>query len=793
MNVFGVVAGVLVGLGVASAWQPRTALGRAGTLGVFLAAASFALLVPAVSTRLDNRVVESLNLLGAAAMLHRALLIAAVAAWCVHLLRLLAADLRVTRGVVVVAVLAAAVVVWQWTAEVAIPPAVLPADVRWYHLAFAVGLGIPQLVVLVRAAQYRAATTRPWPAVLACGALAGVGAAAEIVGIAFAPEALAAVPGWVLWLLLAVAGILYWCGSVQARSDTAEQPVEDDLQEDDLDVEGEGVEVDGAGEDVASDEEVVDDHLDDAGVVVPAPSRVLAPADSEGPSVVAEAQWRAAGAAVALAQQLEDDGRSSAVAVGASGDRLVFVTADGLGYLPEGGHGADDLTPLIVHVPDEFILKWLGYAHPQMPLLAAAEKGHIDPLRAVVTVSADRTITGIELGDGEEIDPTPLSAPRSRTDSVPISEAHSILAGLQQDWAVDPDIPVAELTSQAAAARWTTRSSSQYPHLWIGVLCARATDYFQAGDVDSAQYCLASAMRIPRPEPAPAAPAQVGRGQHSAGSIAPPPAPPAVVASTGGAAPAGGAHDWVDVEATESTDHPGASARGSAPPPAPEAVSEEPQVPLSVSLVASLADQIPGDAEIAVAVAIDGSAVFATSYGLGHLPAGAQVDARVVPLAMRVDARFATDWLGCDVPHRPLLAAIDRGFIPAAVEIATTSQKVAEHGVISSSAEVLESAPRVPLTVPRDGFAQIQVDDVDQALQDLAVLLGPPVTDVEGASKAAEAARWLTDRNPDYLPLWTRYLHAAAAAAVAVGDLGSARYLLGGALLAASVESVVGD
>ena len=58
-----------------------------------------------------------------------------------------------------------------------------------------------------------------------------------------------------------MAGTLYWFGSVQARSDTAEQPVEDDLQEDDLDLEGEGGEVDGAGEDNASDEELVDAGL----------------------------------------------------------------------------------------------------------------------------------------------------------------------------------------------------------------------------------------------------------------------------------------------------------------------------------------------------------------------------------------------------------------------------------------------------------------------------------------------------------------------------------------------------
>lgn len=800
----GVLAGVFVGLAVAGLVTTRRPLGMAGLVALVAAAVGTALGVPTWAESVSGRIYESFQLAAAAPMLARVMLLIAAAAWCAHVLGLLGSDRRVVAVPGVVAIVAGAVMVWQWWVLASDPNGGLGLDARWYGTAFVAGVAIPQLVVLIGVAPRRFRGTR-WTTTFAVaaviGLLWGVWRALEI----FAPDAVGAMPSAIEGVLLAGAAIAYWRGSAVART---APPLVSQLNEYDIDSDAathddsDGVE---APTEVLQAPASADD-AESAGPLEPEPEPIAEPAHvitsapepEPEPTDTVDAQERVEAVAAALAGQLEQVGRGTAVAVGLAGDDVVFVTSDGLGYLPEGGAGAPGLVPLLLAVPDEFIGKWLGCAHPEMPLRAAAEQGHIHQLRAVATVGPGGNL---DIDDLARIEPAELDMPRGRIDAVPVSEAHAVLAALRDSWSIELGADTAELAEKVAAARWTTWPDPEYLRLWVAELAARATDDLEHGDLDSAQYCLATARRVPVPTPAgtprtvsPAAPA-VARTSSTAAAVSAPSAPAAMAMPSAPASAHTAPVQLKPAERRSDSPKPPPKPVPVRPAPAPvtveraeasaPSITDEEAASTASQILAGLSGQIPGTAEIAVAVAADGKAVFATSDGLGYLPAGAMASPRVVPLAAIIRAGFAVEWLGCDLPHKPLLAAIGLGLIPPAVALATTSHGVDEPGVTSVDlGQQVAARSATGLSTPRVAFGPVAVHDVERALGVLTDRLGPVEKDHEQALLEAEDLCWTDTRNPGYARAWARCLQAEAATAIAVDDFDSARYALANAVLA---------
>lgn len=788
---FGGLAGVLIGLAIANLRNPLERLGRAGMATLILAAAAALALSTTFAPRIDAQISDLLGYSGGAALLARLLLIAAGVAWCTHLLNLINQEPRASKLSATAGVLAAGLLIWQWHSAIAPSPlSAFTADLRWYDLAFIAGIGIPQLITLVCIARWRRGREATWASLLIVGAIVAMIWCAYRLALAFTPTSLDVVPRQTELLLIFVAASFYWFGSTSARATHALAATVDELaaiawetvepepepnETAELDVaEGDATREEHAQE--APDEEVQPDT--GAQRVAPPPPEPIDPA---------RARSDAAAIAVALAKQLAAVGRDQAVAVGTAGGSFVFATADGLGYLPEGGFGADNLHPLITRVPDEFSELWLGCAHPAMPLLAADEQGYVGPFDAVVTIDTDGHFVDDDLRD---IEPAPLTAPRVRTDAVRVSETHAVLAELRDTWGVDLDADTAGLAETVAAARWTTWPNPDYRPRWVAELASRATDDLQAGDVGSAQYALQSARRVP-PPPAPVPEAAIDPEQdeheRSAAPSSTTPVSEPEVAPVLEPEPEPMPEAGLDPS-------PAPALRAlptiaSSPPPPAAAAPPKSDLPSASTIVAALARQIPGNAEIAAATLEGGTAIFCTSDGLGYLPDGANTSAEIMPLAVLADHDFAARWLGCDTPHLPLIAAAETGLIPPPVEIATTCPGAGD-GVVSLDENDLKYAVAYELTTSREKIAAIEPSEVDEALRAVEQRFGSPAPgdDAAAAFTAAEVLRWTGAVRPEYRASWARYLQLEAIAALERGHVGAACYLLARAVQVPPVE-----
>lgn len=746
------LAGGAAGLGGARLRNPTDPGRLPGTIGFLAAAPGVLLLTANVGAKVNNKIFDLTGLAATAPLLGLLFLLAAACAGCVHLLGVLAADDRIRNGVVAVAVLAGAVMVWQWLTKFAHPKTDVPADIRWYLLAMLVGLALPLLVVVVLAVRHRVITAAVWATVLAVGAAAGILWCLVRTTEIFSPDTLGDVANPIKWALVVVLVAGLWAGNWMA----AEAEVAAAAQAEQEALEAEAAALAAA---LADEEEFAK----------PAQEPEKEPADPVA------ARARAVAVAAALARQLDEVGRDTAVAVGVNGDEVVFCTADGLGFLPEGGKGAADLTPLIMCVPPDFVTRWMGCAHPQMALLAAAEQGYIDTFDAVATVGPGGDLTIEDLGG---IDIEELTAARSTTDAISVSQTPEVLAQLRVTWNVGSEDDPADLADAVSARRWTTWPDPDYPHAWAAELLARAAVDLESGDVSSARYVLACAVRIPPPVSVPVSGAPVALPV----AITPPvedepeepvsvPEPilperaPAHVPSPG---PGAGLMQFLDREPLSSSVTP---AETSAAPPA-----------LATSIAAALAQQIRGDADIAVAVGADGKAVFATSDGLGFLPDGATTSSRLTALVTAVDDDFLARWLGCGLPHVALVAAANAGLIPAPVEIVTTCANSSSGAVVSVSDEDLAAADPYPLGRARELSDFIEAADVVNAYSDVTGIFGFPSRTPEVAEREAAALRWNGAPNAEYALAWARYLIAASEDAVSRRDENSARYLLRNAL-----------
>ena len=202
----------------------------------------------------------------------------------------------------------------------------------------------------------------------------------------------------------------------------------------------------------------------------------------------------------ALVRTHDRFGVTTEVAVAVNATLAVFVTSDGLGFLPPGIRAAGHLTPLITLVPDDFIARWLGCAQPWRPLLEAAALDLAGPFDTVVTTDPGASAYGVLALTDEQINAVNIAAgskDRWYFDAVDAEDVPQAMKDLEAMWGA-PLTPAAELRGEVTRSRWTGNSGpGNYPRRWARYLLAAAAADVAAGDIDDARYALRSALRIP--------------------------------------------------------------------------------------------------------------------------------------------------------------------------------------------------------------------------------------------------------------------------------------------------------
>ncbi len=234
----------------------------------------------------------------------------------------------------------------------------------------------------------------------------------------------------------------------------------------------------------------------------PAPSTELTDfgSDLKGLEHATDMQMVASSILAALVRVHNRAGVYSEVAVGVSATTAVFVTSDGLGFIPPGVRAAAHVAPLITMVPSDFIARWLGCDQPWRPLLEAAALDLVGPFEAVATTDSGAAAFGVLALTQEQIESVNITAgakDRWFFDAVDVDDVKPALSYLESVWG-RPLSSALELENAAVHARWTGDAGpGLYPRRWARYLIAAAAADLSKGDVDDARYALRSALRIP--------------------------------------------------------------------------------------------------------------------------------------------------------------------------------------------------------------------------------------------------------------------------------------------------------
>lgn len=195
-------------------------------------------------------------------------------------------------------------------------------------------------------------------------------------------------------------------------------------------------------------------------------------------------------------------GLATEVAVGVSAGEVVFVTSDGLGFLPLEMKAAPHLKPLITAVPDEFVSRWIGCDQPWRPLLEAAGQRMVGPFDAVVATDPDAESQGVLALTAEQVDAVNIaagSAQRWELDSIDADDVDDVVAYLCQVWGRPVQAPM-DLEDAAVSSRWRgdRNGAAPYARVWARYLLSAGMADLQAGDTNDARYMLRSALRVPQ-------------------------------------------------------------------------------------------------------------------------------------------------------------------------------------------------------------------------------------------------------------------------------------------------------
>ena len=237
----------------------------------------------------------------------------------------------------------------------------------------------------------------------------------------------------------------------------------------------------------------------------PAPAAELTDfgSDLRGLEHATDMQLVASSILAALVRVHNRMGVYSEIAVGVSPTTAVFVTSDGLGFIPTGVRAAAHIIPLINQVPSDFIARWLGCDQPWRPLLEAAAINLVGPFEAVATTDSGAAAFGVLALTTEQIESVNITAgakDRWFFDAVDAEDVQPALAYLESVWG-RPLSSALDLENQVAQARWTGDAGpGLYPRRWARYLIAAAMADLAAGDIDDARYALRCGLRIPEIE-----------------------------------------------------------------------------------------------------------------------------------------------------------------------------------------------------------------------------------------------------------------------------------------------------
>ena len=237
----------------------------------------------------------------------------------------------------------------------------------------------------------------------------------------------------------------------------------------------------------------------------PAPAAELTDfgSDLKGLEHATDMQLVASSILAALVRVHDRMGVQTEIAVGVSPTIAVFVTSDGLGFIPPGVRAAAHITPLINQVPSDFIARWLGCDQPWRPLLEAAAINLVGPFEAVATTDSGASAFGVLALTPAEIESVNITAgakDRWFFDAVDAQDVQPALTYLESVWG-RPLSSALDLENQAAQARWTGDAGpGLYPRRWARYLIAAAVADLAAGDIDDARYALRCGLRIPEIE-----------------------------------------------------------------------------------------------------------------------------------------------------------------------------------------------------------------------------------------------------------------------------------------------------
>lgn len=194
-------------------------------------------------------------------------------------------------------------------------------------------------------------------------------------------------------------------------------------------------------------------------------------------------------------------GVTTEVAVGVSDTGAVFVTSDGLGFIPEGVRLAAHVKPLITMVPDEFIVRWLGCDQPWRALLEAAGQRFVGPFDAIAATDPAAEPQGVTVLTDAQIDAVNIAAgnaDRWDFDAVHEADIADALTALTVVWGAPKLRPDAAF-GEAVACRWRGDRFGDRDAIgaWARYLVAAAATASALRKEQDASYLLRVALRVP--------------------------------------------------------------------------------------------------------------------------------------------------------------------------------------------------------------------------------------------------------------------------------------------------------
>lgn len=178
--------------------------------------------------------------------------------------------------------------------------------------------------------------------------------------------------------------------------------------------------------------------------------------------------------------------------------RTVFVTSDGLGFLPYGVKSPRSDSLASLGLPDSFRRDWLGCAQPARVLMAAVQAGIIDQPDLVVATTAD--VPGVEVLDQQVLDQVSSETPDLGRDAFPLLAGvpvNEVLTTMAQAWNANPEVTLTAAEARSWASRWTGERDDDYRRAFAQYLISDAMFCLQRGDRPGAEYALWHLVRVP--------------------------------------------------------------------------------------------------------------------------------------------------------------------------------------------------------------------------------------------------------------------------------------------------------